>query len=322
MPVLSGTNPRAVLLNDYIYMNGSRSNSVKLWKYSISKNTFNKIEYPIALLNSVLNNEHTIAEYQSQLLWIGKCFNEIAIFKVRNNEGMDSWKEITPNFEFSALSARSAGISSVSEGKYLVIVISEPRLLSVLIFDGQEWRRRDGPDCIASTHGKPDVIIHDGSIFLMTYKGFYKASLDSILATNNPQWKSLTTVIKMTRSNLTSFDGQIVVLIPGNGYVRILMYESTLDTWIMLEKLECHICWVIPTIAGFCGGLFIFGVVPQAMQTQFNILEVMKGMQYSLSCSMIVCIYACLHAYFVSVARAQVYYYCILGQKIITAPYF
>ena len=287
--VLSGSIPRAVLLKDSVYMNGSRSkNNIKIWKYSISKNTLTSVNYPTSLIDSVLFNEHTIIDYQSQLLWIGnrdKNTNNLAIFTPRNDEEVDSWEEIMPNFSeellrHMKLPAWSFGVSSASEGKYLIVVVSEPLLLSVLIFDGQEWTRRDGPDCTVPTHGRPDTIIHDRIIFLLTYKGFYKISLEDILITGNPQWKPLTTIATLMsrRSNLTSFDGHIVVLTPGNGYVHILAYESVMDTWIILEKLECHISWVIPSILGLPDGrLLIFGVVSDRLATQipqFNVLEV------------------------------------------------
>ena len=279
-------------------MNGSRSKSnIKIWKYSISKNTLTSVSYPTSLVDSVLSNEHTLIDYQSQLLWIGnrdRNTNSLAIFTPRNDEEVDSWEEIMPNFSEEMLRHKtlptwSFGLSSTSDGRYLVVIVSEPQLLSILIFDGQEWRRRDGPDCTAPTHGRPDAIIHDGIIFLITYKGFYKISLEDIVATSNPQWKPLTTIATMLsrRTNLTSFDGRVVVLTPGNGYVCVLAYESVLDTWIMLEKLECHISWVIPTILGLPDGcLLIFGVVSDKQATQipqFNVLEVTaKGYYYYL----------------------------------------
>ena len=62
----------------------------------------------------------------------------------------------------------------------------------------------------------------------------------------------------------------------------------------MLEKFDCHINWVMPTIIGLPDGrVLIFGVVPDKQQIpQFNILEVsVKGNNYvMLTCALSLCI--------------------------------
>ena len=289
--VISGSNPRAVLLNDSVYMNGSRSkNNKNIWKYSVSKNTLTPISYPPCAL-AALTNEQTITAYQSQLLWIGKCdksSDSLSIFTLVDEE-THSWKEVMPsNFPEEMLQHIPAlpwSISSASEGSYLIVVLSGPQVLLLLVFDGQEWRQRDGPDCTAPAHGRIDAIIHDGTIFLTTYMGFYKTSLEAILAANNPQWKTLTKISKESHSNLTLFHDRIMVLTPSNfndRYVHIILlaYESVSDTWLIMEKFECHISWIIPSVVGLPDGrLLIFGVIPGPQQIPyFDILEVtIKG---------------------------------------------
>ena len=157
------------------------------------------------------------------------CDNLTILALAPDCEETHSWKEVLPNFPKEMLlginAALARSISSASEGKYLIVVISGPRLLSVLIFNGQEWRRRDAPDCAALIHGMIDTIIHDGTIFLTTYMGFHKISFEAILATSNPQWEKLSEIPKENRSNLTTFD-HVVVLTPGefgNEYVPILL---------------------------------------------------------------------------------------------------
>ena len=284
--VISGSCPRAVLLNDGVYMIGSRSNNNEnIWKYSIPTSTLTLINYP-PNVQTVAANRHTITSYQSQLLWIGegdtsRTCNGLVVFALVDEE-THLWKQIMsksrkilqPHDMIMPIS-----VSSTSEDKYLIVVVSEPQLLSVLIFDGQEWRRKDGPDCTAPTHGSIDTIIHDGTIFLITYLGFYKISLETILAKSDAQWKTFRKIPKAC-SNMTSFNNHIVVLTPrisyNDRYVHILAYESVSDTWIKLEELECHISWMIPSIMGLPGGrLLIFGVVADRQKIpQFNVLEV------------------------------------------------
>jgi hypothetical protein len=284
--VISSNTPRAVLSNDSVYMIGSRSNNNEnIWKYSISRNTLTLIRYP-PNVQTVTAVRHTIVPYQSQLLWIGKGDNSVVL---NNNlivfalvdEETHSWKEfMSESREILQHGKWPISVSSTSEDKYLIIVITEPQLISVLIFDGQEWRRRDGPDCAAPNYGMIDIIIQDGTIFLTTKLGFYKISLETALARSNTQWKPLRKIPNCGRySNMTTFNDHIVVLTPRKLYydnrVHILAYKSASDTWIILEELECHISWIIPSIMGLPDGrLLIFGVVPDQQQIpQFNILE-------------------------------------------------
>ena len=285
----SGSSPRAVLLNDSVYMIGSRSNNNEnIWKYSILKNTLMPISYP-PNTQTVSADQHTITSYQSQLLWIGKGDTDnsiLVLFALADEQINYSWKQIMlKSKEILPQMTLPTSISSTSEDEYLIVVVREPQLLSVLIFDGQEWRRRDGPDCTAPTHGRIDIIINNGTIFLTTYMGFYTISLKAILATSDAlgQWVTLTKIPKETYSNMTSFYNYTVVLTRkyySDSCVCVLAYEYVSDTWIILEELECCISWMIPTIMGLPDGrLLIFGVVPDPQQIpQFNVLQVtIKG---------------------------------------------
>ena len=311
--VISGLSPRAVLLrNESVYMIGSRSNNNEnIWKYSISRNTLTLIKYP-PNVQTAAAVRHTIIPYQSQLLCIGIgdkirdiSSNNLILFALIDEE-THSWKEVTGMPRSREILQHGMGpisISSASEDKYLLIGISEAQLLSVLIFDGQEWSRREWPDCTAPTHGLIDIIIHDGTIFLMTKLGFYKISLETILVKSDAQWKTLRKIPNYgSYSNMTTFNDHIVVLTPRKIYsdnyiINILAYKSASDTWILLEELECHISWMIPSIMGLPDGrLLIFGVVPDQQQIpQFNILEAKyttKG-KTSSSCTLIITIYPC-----------------------------
>lgn len=244
------------------------------------------INYPPNVQTDTAASQHAITSYQSQLIWIGNgdiSGYNLVVFSLVDEE-THLWKEImSKSREIIQHRMCPISISSASEDKYLIIVISEPLLMSVLIFDGQEWRRRDGPECTAPIHGITDTIIHDGSIFLMTRLGSYEISIETILAKRDSRWKKLGTIPKKIYSNMTSFNDHIVVLAPRTNYhdnrFHILAYESVSDAWIILEELECYVSWMMPSIMGLPGGhLLILGVSSIKSSQNFNILEVtIKG---------------------------------------------
>ena len=300
--VISGSNPGAVLLNDSVYVNGSRSNiNLNIWKYSIAKNSMSPLSYPPdAPLHTSLDNQ-TLTVYQSQLLWIGKCdelSDNITVFALVH-ETTHSWKEIMQDIPQLATSIQSPVIdfiSAASEGKYLIVVESMGyQGLSALIFDGLDWKRIDSLSIIDSipaySYGETDIIIHNGIVYISTQMGFYKiylykTYLEASLATNllDTVWKKVTRIPDF-HSNLTGFNGHAVVLTTASaeitqsgdgGYIYILAYEPIADNWLVLKKFQCHLCWSIPSIVGLPGGrLLILGVVPDPLPApQFNILEI------------------------------------------------
>ena len=289
--MISG-RPGAVLLNDSVYVNGSRSNNNwNIWKYSIAKNSMSPLSYPPdAPLHTLLDNQ-TLTVYQSQLLWIGKCdelSNNITVFALVH-ETTHSWKEIMQDIPQLATSIQSPiidSISAASEGKYLIVVESMGyQGLSALIFDGLGWKRIDSTPGYA--YGGTTIIIHNGIVYISTQMGFYEIYLEvMMLATNHLDtvWKKVTR-IPAFHSNLTGFNGHAVVLTTASaeitqsgdgGYLYILAYEPIADNWLVLKKFQCHLCWSMPNIVGLPGGrLLILGVVPDPLQaSQFNILEI------------------------------------------------
>ena len=84
--------------------------------------------------------------------------------------------------------------------------------------------------------------------------GFYEIFLDASLATNHLVWKDSTYIPDEYHSNLTVLNGHIVVLTAtpaypststqsgDDEYIYLLAYEPIADTWVMLEKFECHLC--------------------------------------------------------------------------------
>ena len=294
--VISGSRPGAVLLNDSVYMNGSRSNNNwNIWKYSIAKNSMSPLSYPPdAPLRTLLDNQ-TLTVYQSQLLWIGKCdelSDNITVFALVH-ETTHSWKEIMQDIPQLATSIQSPiinFISAASEGKYLIVVESMGyQGLSALIFDGLGWKRIDSTPGYA--YGGTNIIIHNGIVYISTQMGFYEIYLEAMatmmLATNHLDtvWKKATHIPDF-HSNLTGFNGHTVVLTTeitqsgDGGYVYILAYEPIAGNWLMLEKIQCHLCWSVPSIVGLSGGrLLILSIVPDLLQArQFNILEIIaKG---------------------------------------------
>ena len=296
--VISGSNPGAVLLNDNVYTNGSRGNdNLNIWKYSIAKNAMSPLSYPHYAIDVPDTDYLAITTYQSQLLWIGKCdrYNDnIKVFALED-EATDTWKEIMqdiPQLDHTQQSPIINFISAASEGNYLVVIESMGyHGLSMLLFNGQDWKRIDMLGSVPSyAYGEADVIMYDGTIYLSTRVGFYEISFsEASLATSHVTCKSLACVPEEYRANLTVFNGHIVVLTAAQafmyyrfnqsgdrGYVNILAYLPISNTWVILEKLDCYSCWSIPSIIGLpTGCLLILGVTPDPLQTpQFNILQV------------------------------------------------
>ena len=293
--VLSATKSGAVLLNDSVYVKGSKShNNHNIWNYSITKNSMSPLSYPPSTLN-VSSGYQTLTTYQSELLWIGKCdehSDNITVFALVD-ETTHCWKEIMKDIQQLAApqSPIIDFISAASEGKYLIVVESLMGYqgLSVLIFDGRDWRRIDNTLAEYVYFGETDIVIRNGTIYLNTQVGIYKIFLEDSLATNHLVWENMAYTPEVPLSNLTVFNDHIVVLTTtpsrpmqsdgSAGYICILAYESIADSWLMIKNFECHLCWSMPIIMGLPGGrLLILGVVPDPLQApQFNILEVTKG---------------------------------------------
>ena len=290
--VISGSRPGAILLNDSVYMNGSRSNNNRnIWNYSITRNSISWLSYPPNALN-VSACYQTLASYQSQLLWIGKdeYSNKIKVFALVD-ETTHCWKEIMQDIPQVA-TPRSPIISAASEGRYLIVVRSMGRQqVSALIFDGLNWKRIDSPSSTPTyAYGETEIIIQNGIAYLSTQMELYKIYLEASLAANHLMWKKVSRVPDF-HSNLTGFNGHIIVVLTANnrfksgngGYIYILAYEPIADNWLMLEKFQCHLCWSTPSIIGLPGGrLLILGVVPDLLEAPlFNILEITaKGKPY------------------------------------------
>jgi hypothetical protein len=291
--VISGSNPGAVLLNDNVFMNGSRANNNRnIWRYSVTGNSMSPLSYPSCALD-VPTNCQALTVYQSQLLWIGTCdeySDEIKVFVLTHSwqETMHGIPQVTHTIESPIINF----ISATSEGKYLIIVISmRYQGMTVLLFDGEEWKKIDIPSRPPeSAYGETDIIIHNGILYLCTHVGFYMVYLETSLATNQFSWKKLTFApLSRHHSNFTLFDGHIVAVVVApttkksqesdayygycNNVMTVFAYQSTDDYWLALKKLECHLCWATPSIMGLpIGCLLILGVTPDS--PQFNILEV------------------------------------------------
>ena len=292
--MISGSNPGAVLLNDNVYVNGSRANNNRnVWKYSVAGNSMSPVSYPPCYTLDILTDYQALAVYQSQLLWIGRCDIHSAKIKVfvLCDESTHNWKEIMHDIPQVAHTIESpimvSFVSATSEGKYLVIIVSlRYRGMAVLLFDGQEWKKRDIPSGPPETaYGETDILIHNGILYLCTFVGFYKVYLETSLATNQLSWKKLSCAPVRSHSNLTLFNDHIVTIIPASKADIIdaimLTYQSTDDYWLELKKFECHLCWSTPSIMGLPGGhLLIFGVTPESDSPQFNILEVIAKGKY------------------------------------------
>ena len=255
------------------------------------------LSYPPRYALNMPTDCQALTVYQSQLLWIGTCdrhSDKIKVF-VLCDESTHTWKEIMHNIPQVAHMIAEPPIvnfiSAASEGKYLIIVVSMGyQGMAVLLFDGQEWKKSIAPP-ESAYYGETDIIIHNGILYLCTHVGFYKVYLETrSLARNQLSWKELSCIPKRSHSNLTLFNGHIVIvavaqsskeyIFHGHQYnVMIFAYQSTDDDWLELKKFEGHLCWSTPSIMGLPSGrLLILGITPESGSLQFNVLEVIaKG---------------------------------------------
>ena len=182
-----------VLLGDCVYAKGMSDSKRTPWKYSISKNSpWSQLPLP----PNLEIGKYVLTTYRSQLVWIGgtvpiakyelKVSN--TIFVLEEGKG---WKGgiIPPLPEELNLN----NLLATSDGEYLIVTCREGDKVKLLIYDGHEWKQRDGPDLEGWMVGC--IIAHKGTVFLTEHGDstcfFYKTSQNSLLAvTGNSTWKS------------------------------------------------------------------------------------------------------------------------------------
>ena len=287
-------NPTAqpVFMDGSVYTRGTSDGKRTPWKLSTSTSCWSQLPPP----KGVEIKDYVITTYQGRLIWIGGLIYKSKYEHTPNRKIFvlkDVWTEDTdfiPPLPENVTS--SSQISASSNGKNLIVVTStRSHRFKLLIFDGHEWIEKDGPgqECTIG-----DIIVHNGTVYLIEPSDHcrycHTTSLKSLLAANEPGWRSLD--FPLRHSNLTVAGGHVVIVTNSSPYaLYVLGFSTPSNSWIELKRVECKTNLVImPSIVGTDDGrLLLMGrikVIPNDPSQmlfkfpKFDIYELTaKGMQ-------------------------------------------
>ena len=290
-----GNDARPVLLNDAIYIQGSNSNGSDeiIWKYSISKRAWSPITPPedVDIYHSL------IAAYQSQLLLVGAKLNQaLKVYHFDEENGWSEMKNIVIPSDDNRQSPSDLAVTS--EGNNLFISWFKDYRFKVLIFDGQNWKKVEGPEY--NTRVRPSAIAHEGTLYLsdLNLNSIYSVPLNSLDDRNIP-WKKLPDVPRKhmlpldAAVNLTFLNSScLATVVPSlSGKAsHVLALDPCTKSWMELGEIPCYLegdggrFTVSPKIVGLpCGSVgnvrFLVtrkhvGVLNPATMDSFAVLEV------------------------------------------------
>ena len=242
-----------VFMDGSVYTKGTSDGKKTPWKLSTLTGCWSQLSPP----KGIEIEDYVITTYQGRLIWIGGMIHKS---KYERNPSRkifvlkDAWTEDTdfiPPLPESVTSTNS--ILASSDGKNLIIVTSPlSNIFKLLTFDGHEWIERDGPgqECTIG-----DIIVHNGTVYLIEPSDnchyCHTTSLKSLLAANEPDWRSLD--FPMGHSNLTVAGGHVVIVTHARpNMLHVLGFSTISNSWIELErKMQMH---VIPSIVGTDNG--------------------------------------------------------------------
>ena len=240
-----------VLINDAVYIQGSDSNfAAVIWKYSLSKKSWSP---PITPPQDQKVPDYTLTEYQSQLLLIGKTYDQEGMLIIINKFDEDKGWLLVENVTTPPIdSMQSASeLSAVSEERCLIISWVKGERFQLLVFDGLTWKEVDGPKC-QNGYGRSNMIVHDGILYLSDcrHDSIYSVPLESLLlGDGNEKWKSLPDLpykhmLYEGAANLTLLNSSILAtLIPSYrmGASLVLALEPLTKSWIDLGEISCEV---------------------------------------------------------------------------------
>ena len=242
-------NAQPVLINDAVYIPGSDSNNhAVIWKYSLSRRSWSPIPPP----QEITDSNFTVTEYQSQLLLIGKKYNQKGMLIIMNKFDEDKgWLPIedvtTPPID----SMQSASdFSAVSEGRCLIVSWVKDEQFQLLIFDGLTWKEVDGPKC-CDGYRRPNMIVHERILYLSDcrHDSIYSVPLESLLCDGSETWDRLPDLpykhkLHEGAANLTLLNFSILAtLIPSftKDTSLVLALEPRTKSWIDLGEISCEV---------------------------------------------------------------------------------
>ena len=242
-------NAQPVLINDAVYIPGYDSNRhAVIWKYSLSRKSWSPITPP----QDQKIPDYTLTEYQSELLLIGREYNQegmlIIINKFDEDKGWLPIEEVaTPPID----SLQSASqFSAVSEGRCFILSWVKDERFQLLVFNGQEWKEVEGSKC-GNGYGRPNMIVQDGILYLSDcrHDSIYRLPLEFLLGGGSQNWKSLPDlpykhIVYEGAANLTLLNSSILAtLIPSytRGTSLVLALEPFTNSWINLGEISCDV---------------------------------------------------------------------------------
>ena len=145
----------------------------------------------------------------------------------------------------------------VTASSYLIVACRKDNQVKLLIYEGHEWKQRDGPYLEGWMVGC--IIAHKGTVFLTESSDsshfFYKISLNSLLT--NAVWKTMK--IPSSHSNLTVVGGCVTVAAKVSpDTLHVLGFSPISDSWIELREIKCSAyIYAMPKIVGLPGGVLL-----------------------------------------------------------------
>lgn len=294
-----------------MYAIGSRSGKHEIWKYSISSQSWSvSPTQPAPLMAPSIpycSKHHALTVYQSQPVFIGgyvqKSVNNFTSSKriYMFNEDC-GWKEDVdvipplPAIEDITLNF----VSASSEGNHLIVAWEEGGEVKLLCFDGQKWKRREGPRWSNNGVYKISLIIRKGIVVLtqhcsLTLSTIHRATLETLFADASPSdaaspsnvviWKEMTNDNPPNLSNFTILGEQCIIVAavvnanpaPVTLDALVMTFKS-FGYWNMIKKFEfcCQpdACLSIVSLSGEM--LLVMGMLktqPGTIQKQFVFLK-------------------------------------------------
>ena len=265
-----------------MYTRGSSDNKDVIWKYSLSSYSWSPLPTPPGFESY---QKYALTVYDDQLIWIGgkkkvpphTLVTNSVVFSFDENSG---WTEV----ENSSLSLPTKigsyrYISATSHKNYLVVAWRESSKISIMIFDGKEWREiEDENGIFEDGYGDMDIVINNGTIYLLDHSDPWSLYSASIKSLDSISWQRLNCHIYQA-SNLTVF-GEVLIVVtktpPG-----ILAFLPCSDKWIAVSEEFSYVS-DIPRVVYFPNekSLLLMGRIKTDESNRypkFDVLEVSPG---------------------------------------------
>ena len=175
--------------------------------------------------------EYILTSYRSLLVCIGGyIYNHESCKYMKNNKvyalTRDGWRDNIVSPIQDSDEVPFGKVSASSEGEILIMAWEESCMVKLMYFDGQQWKKAEGPQC-RSSGVRINLIIHKGAVFLTAQRDavhstIYKAPVESALSDTYDYSRIVWNEVQGTLysyglsylSNLTVLGERIVILHP------------------------------------------------------------------------------------------------------------